>query len=118
MTVSNEVSEGRLKSVDNAITQIHRQFGKGSIMRLGSNERENIPVIAAHIEGKARRGKPGSADERSIDAILPYAAHIVVNKDGDLDKKFTRFGEEHSIPVSYLDNAMDLNAFAKTMYAK
>jgi recombination protein RecA len=49
MTVSNEVSEGRLKSVDNAITQIHRQFGKGSIMRLGSNERENIPVIPTGI---------------------------------------------------------------------
>ncbi len=36
---------GRIKSVDNAITQIQRQFGKGSIMRLGSAERENIPVI-------------------------------------------------------------------------
>ncbi|MCL7487390.1 MAG: recombinase RecA [Desulfobulbaceae bacterium] len=38
--------EGRIKSVDNAITQIQRQFGKGSIMRLGSEERENIPVIS------------------------------------------------------------------------
>jgi hypothetical protein len=35
-----------------------------------------IQVIAAHIEGKARRGKPGSADERSIDAILPFASRI------------------------------------------
>jgi recombination protein RecA len=42
-------SEGRLKSVDNAITQIHRQFGKGSIMRLGSNEHQNIPVIPTGI---------------------------------------------------------------------
>ncbi|MFP7754137.1 recombinase RecA [Thermodesulfobacteriota bacterium B35] len=41
----NTAQAGRLKSVDNAITQIQRQFGKGSIMRLGSNERENIPVI-------------------------------------------------------------------------
>ena len=49
MTVSNEVSEGRLKSVDNAITQIQRQFGKWSIMRLGSTERENIPVIPTGI---------------------------------------------------------------------
>jgi len=32
-------------SVDNAISQIQRQFGKGSIMRLGSQETENIPVI-------------------------------------------------------------------------
>ena len=49
MTASNEMSEGRLKSVDNAITQIHRQFGKGSIMRLGTTERENIPVIPTGI---------------------------------------------------------------------
>ena len=42
-------TESRLKSVDNAITQIHRQFGKGSIMRLGSDDRENIPVIPTGI---------------------------------------------------------------------
>jgi len=42
-------AEGRLKSVENAITQIQRQFGKGSIMRLGSDERENIPVIPSGI---------------------------------------------------------------------
>jgi recombination protein RecA len=33
-------------SVDNAISQIQRQFGKGSIMRLGSAELEKIPVIS------------------------------------------------------------------------
>ncbi|MGD9949377.1 MAG: recombinase RecA [Desulfobulbus sp.] len=49
MKASNEQVEGRLKSVDNAITQIHRQFGKGSIMRLGGTERENIPVIPTGI---------------------------------------------------------------------
>lgn len=32
-------------SIDNAINQIHRQFGKGSIMRLGTHEMEKIPVI-------------------------------------------------------------------------
>lgn len=35
----------RASSVDNAINQIHRQFGKGSIMRLGTQEAERIPVI-------------------------------------------------------------------------
>ncbi len=37
--------KGKISSVDNAISQIQRQFGKGSIMRLGSQEAENIPVI-------------------------------------------------------------------------
>lgn len=43
--VTDNNQAGRVKSVDNAITQIQRQFGKGSIMRLGTHERENIPVI-------------------------------------------------------------------------
>ena len=49
MAERSELQENRLKSVDNAITQIQRQFGKGAIMRLGSDERENIPVIPTGI---------------------------------------------------------------------
>ena len=33
-------------SVDNAITQIQRQFGNGSIMRLGTRASEKVPVIS------------------------------------------------------------------------
>jgi recombination protein RecA len=52
MAVSQDKqAEGRLKSVDNAISQIHRQFGKGSIMRLGEHERLNIPVISTGTLG-------------------------------------------------------------------
>ena len=49
MAERSELQENRLKSVDNAISQIQRQFGKGAIMRLGSDERENIPVIPTGI---------------------------------------------------------------------
>ena len=38
-------AKDRESSVDSAISQIHRQFGKGSIMRLGTHEHEDIPVI-------------------------------------------------------------------------
>ena len=34
-------------SVDNAITQIQRQFGNGSIMRLGTQTAEKMPVISS-----------------------------------------------------------------------
>jgi len=37
--------KNKTSSVDNALNQIQRQFGKGSIMRLGSREAENIPAI-------------------------------------------------------------------------
>jgi recombination protein RecA len=35
----------KLKSIDNALSQIERQFGKGSIMRLGQREALAIPII-------------------------------------------------------------------------
>jgi len=35
----------RIKAIENAVTQIERQFGKGSIMRLGQNEALSIPAI-------------------------------------------------------------------------
>ncbi|MBI5557580.1 MAG: recombinase RecA [Deltaproteobacteria bacterium] len=39
------ISEGKSKTLDSAILQIQKQFGKGSIMRLGSADTEAIPVI-------------------------------------------------------------------------
>jgi len=43
MAVSANKNKG--SSVENAISQIQRQFGKGSIMRLGSQETEDVPVV-------------------------------------------------------------------------
>ena len=34
------------KALEAALGQIERQFGKGSIMRLGDKERQNIPAIS------------------------------------------------------------------------
>ncbi len=38
-------SSDKLKAIDSALTQIERQFGKGSIMRLGQKEALAIPVV-------------------------------------------------------------------------
>ena len=43
--MATSVQKNKENSVDNAISQIQRQFGKGSIMRLGGQQAENIPVI-------------------------------------------------------------------------
>jgi recombination protein RecA len=40
-----EVNAEKLKALETAVTQIERQFGKGSIMRLGQHEAVNINVI-------------------------------------------------------------------------
>jgi recombination protein RecA len=39
------IAEAKSKTLDNAMFQIQKQFGKGSIMRLGTQEVEAIPVI-------------------------------------------------------------------------
>ena len=41
----------RSKTLDSAIFQIQKQFGKGSIMRMGSQASEKIPVIPTGILG-------------------------------------------------------------------
>ena len=45
MATSTDRSKNRAGSIDNAISQIQRQYGKGSIMRLGSQEKLQVPVI-------------------------------------------------------------------------
>ncbi|MCA1734097.1 MAG: DNA recombination/repair protein RecA, partial [Acidobacteria bacterium] len=37
----------KMKAADAALTQIERQFGKGSIMRLGQREVQSIPAISS-----------------------------------------------------------------------
>lgn len=75
-----------------------------------------MQILAVHIEGKARRGKPGSANEQSIDAIAPYADHIIVAKASNQDERFTDIAEENEIPLTILDQPMDLINAVKIMY--
>ena len=42
-------SSDKVKAVDAAIGQIERQFGKGSIMKLGSKEVMAIPTISTEL---------------------------------------------------------------------
>lgn len=39
------MSDGKSKTLDSALLQIQKQYGKGAIMRLGSTETESVPVI-------------------------------------------------------------------------
>jgi recombination protein RecA len=44
-----DAAKDRSTSVENAISQIQRQFGKGAIMRLGSQVVERVPVLSSGI---------------------------------------------------------------------
>ncbi|NCC96661.1 MAG: hypothetical protein EOM02_07450 [Synergistales bacterium] len=81
-------------------------------------KKDGIPVIAAHIEGQARRGKPGSADERSIEAIAPYAQGFIVKSDSNSDGLFTEWAKKNGAPLTVIDETIDLVQVVKDMYAR
>ncbi len=43
----NNNQEQKRIAIDNALSQIEKQFGKGAIMKLGSDERVNVPAISS-----------------------------------------------------------------------
>lgn len=81
-------------------------------------KKAGVQVIVAHIEGKARRGKPGSANERSIDAVAPYAQAFVVKADSNLDGRFTELAKVNGVPLTVIDQTLDFMSVVKQMYSK
>ena len=99
----------RSKAVDLAITQIERQFGKGSIMRLGSNEKiSDVPVIPTGSLGlDLALGVGGVPRGRVIEIYGPesggkttLALHIVA--EAQKQSGLAAFIDaEHALDVTY-----------------
>ncbi len=81
-------------------------------------KKQKIQVVALLLEGKTRRGKPGGADERCIDAIAPFAQYLVVKKDGNEDGRFEVIARKTGAPLTIIDDALDFKEVVKRMYAK
>jgi hypothetical protein len=81
-------------------------------------KKQKIQVVAVLLEGKARRGKPGGADERCIDAVAPFAQYLVVKKDGNEDGRFDAISKKTGAPLTFIDDAIDFSDVVKAMYAK
>jgi Domain of unknown function (DUF6305) len=77
-----------------------------------------LQVVVVLLEGKARRGKPGGADERCIDVIAPLAQYLVVKKDGNEDGRFDLIAKKSGAPLTIIDDAMDFGDVVKAMYGK
>jgi hypothetical protein len=77
-----------------------------------------LQIVAVLLEGKSRRGKPGGADERCIDAIAPFASYLVVKKDGNEDGRFDAIAKKSGAPLTIIDDALDFSEVVKAMYAK
>ena len=70
-----EESSNRLKALELALSQIEKQFGKGSIMKLGQNVSQDIPVIpTGSISLDLALGVGGIPRGRVIEVFGPEAS--------------------------------------------
>ena len=97
-------------TIDDEIARLERMIKEAK--KLG------MQIIAAQIEGKARRDNSGGPNERSIDAIAPFADHIIVKKDANTDGRFTKIAEENKIPLTIIDDTIDFIQAIEKMYPK
>lgn len=95
-------------TIDDEIRRLDKMIAKAKELEM--------QIIAAHIEGMARRDQEGGANERSINAIAPFADYIIVKEDGNADGKFTKIAEENGIPITFIKDSRDLTEVIKMMY--
>jgi hypothetical protein len=87
-------------------------------LMIAEAKRLKLQIVCVLLEGKTRRGKPGGADERCIDAIAPHASYLVVKKDGNEDGRFDAISKKTGAPLTFIDDAVDFGEVVKAMYAR
>ncbi len=100
----------RSKTLDSAIFQIQKQFGKGSIMRMGSQAAEQIPVIPTGILGiDIATGVGGFPRGRVVEIYGPessgkttLALHVVAEAQ-KLGGTAAFIDAEHALDVYYAE---------------
>lgn len=97
-------------TVDQEIDRLNAMIAEAKALK--------IQIVAVLLEGKSRRGKPGGADERCIDAIAPFANYLVIKKDGNEDGRFDVISKKSGAPLTFIDDAMDFGDVVKAMYGK
>lgn len=70
---------------------------------------QGMIIVCAHVEGMSRR--TDSADQASIDAILPLADVIVCVKDSDSDGLFSNYAASNNIPIIIVEDTLSLGEY-------
>jgi len=102
------ISEAKNKTLDNALFQIQKQFGKGSIMRLGSQATEAIPVIPtgtlsldiATGVGGVPRGRVTEIYGPESSGKTTLALHVIAEAQKQ-DGVAAFIDAEHALDVAY-----------------
>ncbi len=103
-------SDGKTKTLDTALFQIQRQFGKGSIMRLGTDTIEPVPVIptgtlsldiATGVGGIAR-GRISEIYGPESSGKTTLALHLIAEAQ-KLNGVAAFIDAEHALDINYAE---------------
>ncbi len=103
-------SDGKTKTLDTALFQIQRQFGKGSIMRLGTDTIEPVPVIptgtlsldiATGVGGIAR-GRISEIYGPESSGKTTLALHLIAEAQ-KLNGVAAFIDAEHALDITYAE---------------
>ena len=72
-------------------------------------------VICCHIGGSARRG---TLSDTFADMVMEKASYIVLKEDANLDYKFTKYAEEHNLPISLIYATKDALTVFTDVFSK
>ncbi|MDR7468435.1 MAG: DUF6305 family protein [Armatimonadota bacterium] len=76
-------------------------------------KRLRLFVIGIHVGGEDRRG-PTSA--KFIDLVTPRVNYLIVRADGNRDGIFTRLAREHNVPLTIIQQTVELTAVLRQLY--
>ena len=72
-------------------------------------------VICCHIGGSARRG---TLSDLFADMVMEKASYIVLKEDANFDYKFTKYAEEHNLPISLIYATKDTMTVFADIFGK
>jgi len=80
---------------------------------LEANKELGIPVVLFHLGGQGRRGP---TSQPFIDAVLAHSSYVVVFAEGNTDKYFSNYTDEHNIPMTEIGKVADALNVIKAMF--
>ncbi len=81
---------------------------------LDGARKEKMYIVGLHIGGESRRG---ALSAKFINLVAPFCNYLIVKKDGNKDGYFTDLGTKKKIPVTLIDETLDLVTIFKSLFS-
>jgi len=103
---------GSGKGLGAAGIDVQEELKRGEAL-LAEAKRLKMVIIGIHVGGPDRRG-PTSA--KFIDLVTPKVDYLIVRSDGNKDGIFTKLAKEHGIPLTIIEQTVELTTVLKKLY--